>query len=108
MFSDSLTPGLAAYGVFMMKNVHSAMHDWGRDAVDRMQSGAPWQDRTGNARSGLSYSVEEDFTTPKLFLFHSVTYGEYLELRWSGEYAIILPTIEEFGPELINYIEGVI
>lgn len=108
MFNDSLTPGLAAYGMYMMSRIHSAMRAWGADAVDQMKTGAPWQDRTGDARSGLGWSLEEDWVRPKVFLFHSVTYGQWLELRWSGQYAIIIPTMESFGPELINYIEDVI
>lgn len=108
LFSDSLTPGLAAYGAFMMKNIHEAMRAWGADAVIRMKQNAPWTDRTGMAREGLGWSLEEDWVRPTLYLFHSVDYGQWLEIRWSGQYAIVIPTMEEFGPELINYIEDVI
>lgn len=108
MFSDSLTPGLALYGAYMMKQIHRAMSAWGADATARMKENRPWQDRTGMAREGLGWALEEDMVRPTLTLFHSVTYGEWLEVRWNGEYAIIMPTIESFGPELINYIEDVI
>lgn len=108
MFSDSLTPGLAMYGAYMMKQIMRAMSQWGADATELMQQNAPWRDRTGDARSGLGWALEEDWVRPRVILFHSVTYGEWLEVRWSGEYAIIMPTIESFGPELINYIEDVI
>jgi hypothetical protein len=108
MFTDSLTPGLAAYGAYMMKQVHAAMRAWGADAVDRMKADAPWEDRTGDARRGLGWSLDEDMVRPTLYLFHSVRYGVYLEVRWNGRYAIVLPTMESFGPELINYIEEVI
>lgn len=105
---DSLTPGIALYGAHMMHNIHAAMRSWGEDAVEQMQENAPWQDRTGDARAGLGWSLDENMVRPELHLFHSVSYGEWLEVRWNGQYAIIMPTIESFGPELINYIEDVI
>lgn len=108
MFSDSLTPGLALYGAFMMSQIHDVMREWGAYAQEYMKSERPWQDRTTNAREGLGFSVEENPVRPVVHLFHSVSYGEYLELRWGGEYAIIMPTIEALGPELIRMIEDVI
>lgn len=73
-----------------------------------MRANAPWEDRTGDARDGLGWSLDESLTAPTVYLFHSVSYGVWLEVRWSGKYAIIVPTIEEFGPELIRMLEEVI
>lgn len=69
---------------------------------------APWNDRTGMARSGLDVDVEDAGDTIKISLFHTVDYGLFLELRWGGAYAIILPTIEALGPQLMQEFEDLI
>ena len=54
----------------------------------------PWDDQTGNARSGL-FSVSElagEIVT--IYLSHGMEYGVFLELCNSGKYAIIMPTLE--------------
>lgn len=77
------------------------------------KSRAPWTDRSGNARGGLtatpsasigrggggSYSIE---------LFHRVKYGIWLEIRWSGRYAIINPTIAAQGPKFFSTANNVL
>lgn len=69
-----------------------------------MKSNAPWTDRSGNARNGLKARTEIGSNKVTVYLFHSVPYGGYLELRWSGRYQIINPTIEVFAPVLIETI----
>jgi len=54
----------------------------------------PWTDRTGNARQSL-FSVSElagEIVT--IYLSHGMEYGVFLELCNSGQYAIIMPTLE--------------
>lgn len=69
---------------------------------------APWNDITGNARSGLhtEFSVQATASGSnkewQLILAHSVYYGIYLETRWSGRYAIIEPTVNVIAPLLFN------
>lgn len=58
------------------------------------QANRPWDDQTGNARSGL-FSVSElagEIVT--LYLSHGMEYGVFLELCNSGRYAIIMPTLQ--------------
>lgn len=66
------------------------------------KANAPWEDRTGMAREGLTASVYEEGGEIVLELAHSVDYGVYLELKDDGRYAIILPTLEALGPRIIN------
>lgn len=60
---------------------------------------APWNDQTGRAREGL-YGVALRQRNGKISIVLSyaddVDYGAYLELRWAGRYATILPTREVF------------
>ncbi len=56
---------------------------------------APWRDRTGNARQSLhtfTRNLAEEAVA--LYLAHGMDYGIWLEVRWSGKYAIIWPTLE--------------
>lgn len=69
---------------------------------------AGWVDRSGNARQGLHAEVEnlaKDVVA--LYLAHGVEYGKYLELRWSGRYAIILPTFEAHYGQIVAMLREV-
>lgn len=62
---------------------------------------APWKDRTTNARNGLIAQSGKQGSEYYIVLAHRVPYGIWLEVRWSGKYAIIMPTINEFSPKVI-------
>ena len=70
---------------------------WAPQVQDYARTNAPWTDRTGNARQGLK--ADPDIAPPVygIDLYHRVPYGIWLEVRWSGRYAIILPTIRVMG-----------
>lgn len=70
------------------------------------QQNAPWTDRTGLARVGLSTDVWEENGEIVLSLYHLVDYGEWLETIQSGNYAIIMPTLEAFAPEVFEAAGG--
>lgn len=85
----------------------AAVVDYSSDkTVAYAKETAPWTDRTGNARSGLRTETE---WIPKkshsIFLFHSVLYGIWLEIRWAGKYAVILPTLKVQGPATMRLLE---
>lgn len=77
-------------------------------AESEMKNGAPWTDRTGAARSGLSAQASSDGDEHTLTLFHQVPYGIYLELANSGTYAIIMPTVESIGPRIMEDMNGLL
>jgi hypothetical protein len=58
-----------------------------------MRSNAPWTDRTGNARSGLHTATSKQGHRFSILLAHTASYGIWLEVRFSGRYAIIEPSI---------------
>lgn len=69
---------------------------------------AKWQDRTGNARTGLLTEVDEvSKELVSIYLGHSVKYGQYLELNHGGKYAIIMPTIEANLPEIKRMLDKI-
>lgn len=65
---------------------------------------AKWHDRTGNARQGLHAVAESSGKTHQIVLAHGVPYGIYLEVRFSGKYAIINPTIATEGPDVMRTV----
>lgn len=71
-------------------------------ATAAMRTGARWTDRTGNARSGLFSQPFSDKPRYGIILAHRVPYGIWLEVRFSGRYAIIGPTIQSEGPEVMQ------
>lgn len=73
-----------------------------------MKGNAPWNDQTGNARAGLFARPEFGAGEAKIVFGHSVFYGIFLETRWSGRYAIVLPTLEEMAPQFMSYAAKII
>lgn len=70
-----------------------------------MKDNAPWTDRTGNARNGLYCQLRRPSENVwELILGHSVPYGIYLETRWSGKYAIIQPTKDEYSIVVMDHV----
>lgn len=85
--------------------IHAVMTYQSVKAVGYMKTTAKWTDRTGNARGGLSTAVVwEPMKLHAIRLFHRVPYGIFLEVRWAGKYAIILPTIRKFGPDTMRLL----
>lgn len=69
---------------------------------------APWTDRTGNARQALYAEVEQlSKDAVALYLAHGMAYGQYLEARWGGRYAIIWPTIQAHLQAISQMLQGI-
>lgn len=71
---------------------------------DYAQQNAPWADRTGAAREGLTAEVDSDKGNVYVSLFHTVDYGQWLEVIQSGRFAIIMPTLEQFANEIFDRV----
>lgn len=106
MIYDGIGPVLGYLVAESAANVTLGMEE-GREKVENYaRSNAPWADRTGAARSGLTASVYEDAGEIVLELAHSVDYGLWLELIQDGRFAIIMPTLEALGAEVIREAGG--
>lgn len=75
-----------------------------------MKANAPWTDRTANARNGLSSVVRVERSPGRLRVVidsgHSVSYGVFLEKANGGAWAIVDPTLDYYGPDLIRQIRS--
>ena len=76
------------------------------DVLGYAQANAPWNDRTGAARDGLGTEVYEEDGEIYLELYHSVDYGQWLEVIQNGRFAIIMPTLEAFADEIFSDAGG--
>lgn len=73
------------------------------------KDGAPWTDQTGNARQTLRCRWRfMDKSKVEIVLSHGMGYGIFLELANQGVYAIILPTLEWWAPQLMESLRRVL
>jgi len=101
--SDTLSGPLRTFPAKVERAIVAAVEYHATRAERYARTNAPWTDRTSNARNGLFVVTEHvPFKTHKLTLAHTVEYGIWLEVKQAGKYAIILPTIEKTGPEVMQ------
>lgn len=98
---DSLSPALQELFPRIDAAVDVVFDQYEAIAESYMRSNASWTDRTGNARNGLFAQHDgEPMVEHTLTLYHTMHYGFWLEVRWSGKYAIIGPTMFDISPRL--------
>jgi hypothetical protein len=96
-------PGrLQGTAISLRNAVWLAMQFNATEGQNYMRSNAPWNDRTGNARQGLFGRAFKDGKGYTIVYYHTVSYGIFLERRWSGKYQIIAPTVEVMGPKVMS------
>lgn len=86
----------------------AASNLWAQNAQDYARSNAPWTDRTSNARNGLFGAANRDGPNYVITVYHTMPYGVWLEVRNSGRYAIIEPTIRNVGPQVMDHVRGLV
>lgn len=70
---------------------------------DAARDRAIWEDRTGDARAGLTAQALKPYDgMVQMLLFHTVEYGIWLELIQNGRFAVIMSTLEAEAPRIIN------
>lgn len=100
---DSLSPSLRKLLPRVDAAVDLVFDRFEAIAETAMRTNAPWHDNTGNARAGLFATHEsEPMVEHSLTLYHTMPYGFWLEVRWSGKYAIIGPTMFDIAPLLAS------
>ncbi len=93
---DVVRANMAAYGQRVQAAKLAVANYWAPVLEAYAKENAPWTDRTGNARQALHSFVRElSSDTVALYLSHGMSYGVFLELRWAGRYAVILPTLQQ-------------
>lgn len=107
--SDQVTPALRTLMPRIDAAVGLAFDVGERQAESYARLHAPWQDRTGNARNGLfAEHISNPLVSHELIVYHTMPYGLWLEVRFSGRYAIINPTLTYMGPRLSAMIAAAV
>jgi hypothetical protein len=111
--------------------LHAVAAHWGASVQNAARSGAKWEDRTGNARSGLFFAVDGFGLNPivgrvtadqalktdtmtiagsptrmVIALGHTVFYGKFLELN--SRYGIVMSTLESNLGRLEGMLRGLL
>lgn len=73
---------------------------FGSEILNWMQTNAPWEDRTGDARGTLYYKVLKTPEKITVEIGYGVPYGVYLETMQLGRFAILGPAIGYWGPKI--------
>lgn len=98
------------------ENLREGLHTAAQTLADQMlayaQENAPWEDHPGvhedardNLQSHVVWNGPDEFT---VFLGHGkdVHYGIWLEVRWGGRYAILVPTLEHFRGQVGGILQA--
>jgi hypothetical protein len=105
----NITNGMQKYGKRALVAVRAVGEYVGAHMQNEARQNAPWEDRTGNARTGLFGTVVQEAAQEIVEIYlshgHTVFYGKFLELSHGGKYAIIMPTIEKYLPELKRLLD---
>lgn len=104
---QSLVRGVKEFSPKLDRVIAGAVDYTGTEAVGQARANARWQDRTGNARNGLGVEYNHQPMVRHGFaLYHSVPYGIWLEVRWSGKYAIIKETTQRAFKSLMGRVRS--
>lgn len=77
--------------------------DYAPQVEQEAKANAPWADQTGRARDGLNTAVMTgEEVTLDLAHGEDVEYGFWLEVIQNGNFAIIMPTLEQFAPRIMR------
>lgn len=104
MNTRELSANLDKFNERANKGVAAAFEYQAPKSEARMKTGARWTDRTGNARGGLYTATSHTGNLHTLLLSHTMAYGIYLEVRFSGRYAIVTPEIRLAAADLQRLI----
>jgi len=110
---------MRAYGDRVRFAVEQVATYWAAVIEKAAKESAPWTDRTANARQSLRAYVDSEAPTgypnPRdlaahsvaLYLSHGVEYGIYLETRFAGQYAIIMPTLQRHYGQIARMLREI-
>lgn len=106
---ENLSQGIVAVD----KKAQAAVEMYAKNQAKNLESyakqKAPWTDRTGMARKSLRGSAyRHKSNVVRIELAHGVDYGIWLELAHEKRFAIVRPTIELKGNEVLEGYKGLL
>jgi len=108
MEENTLSPRIKTLPAYVDHVVGTTMSYYEPQVENYAKTNAPWNDQTTNARNGLTATSGKEKDAHFIVLAHQVPYGIWLEVRWSGKNAIIMPTIEVYGPKVMETLNKIL
>jgi len=102
---DEISPKLLGAHIRARAYISKMTTYYALQAETYAKNNAAWTDRTANARTGLVAIGDNSQAATghwHIDIGHSVNYGIWLETRFAGRYAIIVPTMEVIGPQYVR------
>lgn len=104
-YYDTLRPHMVLFAVAFDRGMREVVDRLAGEVQQYAQDNAPWEDRSGDARAGLTATARHRLNYYYIDLYHTVDYGIWLEIRWEGRFAIIKPTLEHYGPIVMGELK---
>ncbi len=105
--SSSLKSGIEKMGTKVGAAVLMYAATKAAELEAKMKMNRPWTDRTNMAKTTLNASVSQPGqNTIRITCAHGVDYGIWLELAHEKNWAIVIPTINQEGPEVIKHFQN--
>lgn len=101
-FDDGISGNIDALSSAVHPRAVEVMTQAAEELAQYAKDNAPWADRTGEARDGLDADVYEEGDEIVVELYHTAEHGVWLEIAMGGAYAIIMPTLEALGPDILQ------
>lgn len=96
------------YGRRLIAAVVSLANVWANRLANEARATRPWTDRTGAARAGLFGRAFRLATGAVIVVGHGVHYGIYLERRWGGRYATVMPTLQRNYAAILSSLQQLV
>ncbi len=105
-----LIPNLGDYGERVIQGLHLLADYFCAQMEAHMKATAPWTDRTGAARAGLTSFAVKAATGVILYLIGQASYIPYLELgtKFMAPRPVIVPTMEAFHAPIMAAVRKLV
>lgn len=107
---DVISERLFEYGEKVEEAYDRAAEQLKDEMVAHMKASHPWENRTGNAEEGLQGHVISGNGRIVIWIGHgyNVPYGIWLEIMQGGRFAVVLPTLLLFAPQIHARVRGMV
>jgi hypothetical protein len=107
MITNPIPGRMARLKVGMPAVIDKAVQYEANESQNWMRNNAPWTDRTGNARQGLFARSFRRVSGWTIVLYHSVSYGIWLEIAMDRKYKIIEPAWRRCGQNVMSSLSHI-
>lgn len=109
----SSSPGDMAQRVERYKSnllaaVYALASEWARRLADEAKQTHPWRNRTEEAEAKLFGRAVRMAAGALIILGHGASHGIFLERRWAGRWAVIMPTLQRNYAAILASLQALV